>query len=223
MDNMADDTGKVPERTASDYAHTTAKAALSAIPVVGGPAAELFALAPPIEKRRDAWLQGLYDDLKRLEVEVEGFKIDDLANNDAFVSAVLQATQIAMRTHQQEKLDALRNALLNVIRLKSLDEETQDFFFGLIDMFTVTHIEVLRLFEDRIGFSPLRRQQLQGRRSLTDPVVLDLNLRSLVEDPRPFAARARESNDALVGLAWTLSPLGKQFMKFISASGSGTR
>ena len=41
------------ERQATIF--TVAKAALSAIPFVGGPAAELFALvlAPPLEKRRD--------------------------------------------------------------------------------------------------------------------------------------------------------------------------
>jgi hypothetical protein len=126
-----------------------------------------------------------------------------------------------MRTHQEEKLEALRNALLNSIRLKSIDGEKQVFFFGLIDLFTATHIEVLRLFEDPVTFSVLRRQQLGSRRSLTDPIVLDLNLRSLVTDPRPFAARARESSESLVSFGWTLSPLGREFMKFISAPSIG--
>ena len=36
------------------------------------------------------------------------------ANDDEFVSAIQHATQIAVRTHQAEKLEALRNAVLNV-------------------------------------------------------------------------------------------------------------
>ena len=47
---MDENPKQLPQRTTGDYAHTTAKAALSALPVVGGPAAELFALviAPPL-------------------------------------------------------------------------------------------------------------------------------------------------------------------------------
>ena len=222
---MTDDENKIPQRGLGDYAHTAAKAALSAIPVIGGPAAELFALvlAPPIEKRRDSWLQRLYDGFKSLEAEVEGFNISDLSEDEEFVSSVLHATQIAMRTHQEEKLQALRNALLNVIRLRRLDEEAREFFFGLIDLFSVTHLEVIRLFKDRVSFSPIRRQQLQDRRSLTDPVVLDLNLRNLLKDPRPIAARNRESSEPLVCLSWELSDLGQQFIKFISNDGFSAR
>jgi len=215
---MDENPTQLPQRTTGDYVHTAAKAALSAVPVVGGPAAELFALvlASPLEKRRDAWLQEIYESLKRLEQQVSGFKIEDLSKNEVFVSATIQATQIALRTHQEEKREALRNALLNVIRDKSLEEETQIFFFALIDLFTVTHLEVLRLFADPAKFPAQRRDELRDRRGVTDPVVLDLNSRGLLEDPRPFAARMRESPEGFVSAGWTLSPLGRQFLSFIS-------
>ena len=102
--------------TGGDWAHTISKGALSAIPAVGGPAAELLAaiIVPPLARRRDEWIRALADGLHVLEARVEGFTIAGLAENEAFVSTVMQATTVAVRTHQQEKREALRNAVLNV-------------------------------------------------------------------------------------------------------------
>jgi hypothetical protein len=46
---------KKPKASMGDIAHTSTKAGLSAIPLVGGPAAEIFAaiITPPLTKRRD--------------------------------------------------------------------------------------------------------------------------------------------------------------------------
>jgi hypothetical protein len=122
---MIDDPGALPKRRVGDYAHTAAKAGLSLITIAGGAAAELFSLvlAPPLD-----------------------LELENLQNNEAFMSLMLQATQTAMRTHQREKLEALPNAVLNVATSKSLDEEKQLIFLGLVDIFTVTHLEILRLF-----------------------------------------------------------------------------
>jgi len=97
--SMNENPNGLPQRTTGDYIHTTAKAALSAVPFVGGPAAELFALvlAPPLERHG---CKNLYESLKKLEQQVPGFKIDDLSKNEAFVSATIQASQIALRGTQ---------------------------------------------------------------------------------------------------------------------------
>jgi hypothetical protein len=215
---MNDEATKLPQRQTADYVRGLTKAGLSLIPCVGSPAAEIFdmLLVPPLSKRRDEWLQDLYNDLRKLEERVEGFRIENLVGNEIFVSATVQASQIAIRTHQAEKRQALRNALINIVLGRSLDEETQFFFLGLVDAFTVTHLEVLRLFSDRSAFPAQRRTELQNRRSMTDPIVLDLSLRGLIEDPRPYAARMRESIDSLLVAAWSPSELGRKFLTFIS-------
>jgi hypothetical protein len=162
------------------------KAGLSLIPIAGGAAAELFSLvlAPPLERRRDAWLEDLFERLKKIETQQAGFRIENLQNNEAFISLMPQATQTAMRTHQREKLEALRNAVPNVATSKSLDEEKQLVFLGLVDIFTATHLEILRLFVNPGAYPPERRGELRERRRLTDPMVLDLNDRGLLIDPR---------------------------------------
>lgn len=47
-----------PKKSAGDIIHATVKAVISAIPIAGAPAAEIFALvvAPPLERRREEWV-----------------------------------------------------------------------------------------------------------------------------------------------------------------------
>ena len=56
---MSDDKLEVPNKSIGDTAHAIAKAGISAIPVIGGPAAELFqyVVQPPLEKRREKWMR----------------------------------------------------------------------------------------------------------------------------------------------------------------------
>jgi hypothetical protein len=50
---------RYPEPTEADIAHSAARAALSVIPFLGGPASELLSmvLVPAVAKRRDEWLK----------------------------------------------------------------------------------------------------------------------------------------------------------------------
>ena len=121
-----------------------------------------------------------------------------------------------MRTHHAEKRECLKNALFHIATDKSTDDETQGFFLALVDVFTVTHIEIVRLFRNRATFPQERLRALDANRNLTDPTVLDLNARGLLNDPRPFAARTREPLHGLVSDPWNLSNLGVRFLAFIS-------
>jgi len=80
---------------------------------------------------------------------------------------------------------------------KTADEEKQIFFLSLIETFSATHLEILRLFASPATFPTLRREELRARRALTDPMVNDLNNQGLLVDPRPFVARTRESPESL--------------------------
>ena len=135
------------EPSAGDYAHAGVRAGLSLAPVLGGPLVEFFSMvvAPPLEKRRDAWLIDIVNRLKKLEREVEGFKIENLAQNEEFISTLLYATQVAMRTHQKEKLEALRNAVINSLTLPMPDENFHLMFLNIVDRYTPMHLFVLQV------------------------------------------------------------------------------
>jgi hypothetical protein len=227
----------IPQPTGGDHAHVLIKAALSAIPVLGSPAAELFAaiIVPPLARRRDAWLQSLADGLAAVREEVAGFQPESLTGNEAFISATMQASRAALQTHHAEKLDALRNALLNIAIGRAPDEDQQAIFLEYVETLSTWHIRILRFFQEPIRFArergartdylivgspvqPLEAvfPELCGRRDFYDQIVRDLHTRGLMSGDEHmlhtmmtgsgvFAKRTTELADRF--LAFIASPL----------------
>jgi hypothetical protein len=124
------------------------KAVLNFVPLAGGPAAELLDLLRlPAAKRQYAYLGGLAVRLRQLESE-KRLSIEDVVQSDAFVSATLRGIDAARRTAEQEKIDALRNGVLNVALGQSVDESLTQLFLDWIDRFTVQHLRLLRAVDD---------------------------------------------------------------------------
>ena len=140
---------EISEATLEDRLHTLVKAGIASIPVVGAAASELFTviLASPLEKRRAEWMNDVAEHLKELE-EGGALNLKDLQNNETFITTVMQASQTAIRNHQSEKREALRNAVLNSALPHAPEESIQQYFITLIDTFTVEHIRLLDLFKD---------------------------------------------------------------------------
>ena len=84
---------------------------------------------------------------KLRELETKGLKLEDLQENEEFVSAVMHASQIALRTHQAAKLAALRNAIVNVAKGQAPEEALQHVFLNLLDSFTELHLWILKVFQ----------------------------------------------------------------------------
>jgi hypothetical protein len=208
----------VPKPAAGDVAHAVVKGILSTVPWAGGTAAELLelVLAPPLSKRRDEWMETV---AKRLQ-DVEA-NLNSLADDPAFVTTVLQATQIALRTHQEEKLEALRYAVVNSAIGAAPEDDLRAIFLNLVDAFTPTHLRILKYFQNRGSLNSSAIQHLRDTRAVTDVMVNELARDGLIEDQRPYAARGRDSGESLLISDWTLSKLGAQFIEFISSSSRG--
>lgn len=189
MDNLP--TGK----TATDIAREVGRAIVSAIPAAGGPLQVAFEniFSSPIEKRKEAWLNQLADVINEVQKRVGEITPEKLAENDAFVTVVMQASQVAIRNHQQEKLEALRNAVLNAALPNPPHEDEQMIFLRLIDQLTPWHLRILSVLDDPIkwmernnihnpgwgmgGASTVLEYcfpHLQGQRETYDQIVLDL-------------------------------------------------
>jgi len=139
-----------PKKTGGDLAYSVVKAALSAIPVAGGPVAELFAylVAEPIAKRRDAWIGEIAGKLQELEQRAEQPLIEKLRDDPSFTTVLLGASQIAMRNHQTEKITALRNAVLNAALGELPDDVERGIVLALVDRLTPAHMAVLSLMQE---------------------------------------------------------------------------
>lgn len=188
---MADEKIGVPQRSKGDAAHAIVKAGLSAVPMVGGPAVELFQylVQPPLDKRREAWMKEVGEKLQ--ELEKKGLELAKLQGNEQFISAVMQASQAALRTHKAEKLAALRNAVLNIATGQAPEEIVQHLLLSFVDQLSEMHLRILKVFsapapppglsvgglgsvlEDNIP-------ELRGRRELYDQLWRDLYSRGLV-------------------------------------------
>ena len=225
-----------PEPEKWDVVYTLVKAVIAGVPVIGGAATELISMvALPLEKRRNQWLDDIAERLKSLEGVVEGFRIEDLSQNETFITVVMHATQVAIRNHQQEKLEALRNAVLNAAMPEALEDDRQLMFLNFIDELTSWHLKVLHFFDDpkiwgsqhNISYpkwnsgSPASVlestfEELRGQRDFYDQVVRDLHYRGLMNIDSLHGTMtvqgmfdSRTTEMAKEFLAFILSPIPK--------------
>jgi hypothetical protein len=157
---MTDGKGLVPKSDVADTVHTVVKAAFSAIPVIGGPAAELFAfvIAPPLQKRQHVWMEELAERVEKLEKKT-GIAAESLRDSPAFIDAVLTATQAAIRTSNEEKRDALRNAIVNSVLSNAPPPEEQQLYLSIVDALSPWHLRLLYLFKDPVAWFERKGQQ----------------------------------------------------------------
>ena len=101
-----------------------------------------------MEKRRDERMDSIARRLSELEQKVDELRLEDLRDNEAFVSTVMHASQAALRSHQKEKLDALRNAVLNAALPNAPDDDLQLMVLNYIDSLTPGHLRILTFFEN---------------------------------------------------------------------------
>ncbi len=145
----------------------------------------------------------IVEGLIELQEKVEGFKMEDLSENEAFVTMVLQATQVAVRNHQEEKLEALRNAVLNSALPNAPDDDIQLIFLNLVDGLTTWHLRVLALFNSPTKWAEANEKpfpqgwsmggvsqviehaypELARQGELVDKVVRDLRTEGLADIP----------------------------------------
>ena len=204
------------QATAETAAHLVLKGATTAIPIAGPVVSYLLDL--PLQRRKDRWLAGLAERLSSVESRLE-----DLRNDEQFITATLHATIMAMRTHQAVKLEALRNAVLNIAVGQAPDEVKQHLFLNWIDVFNETHLRILMVFQNpeyetshRTPGSltqvlEARLPDLAGQSDLYNLLWRDLHIRGLV------------NTENLQGLmtgggltARRTTDMGDEFLQFIS-------
>lgn len=226
----------IPEPDWKDRGHAIARAGFGSIPIVGAAATELFqmVITPSLEKRRVEWMNWVAESLKKLE-EKGQLRIENLASNEAFVDTMLHASQAALRNSQQEKREALRNAVLNSALPAPPDESRQQMFVEWIDSLTVWHLRIfLLLANPQQWFKDNKRQppeyfmtsslsglltnaypELGNQRPLYDQIGKDLFNRGLIgigEFHTTMSASGAFGNRA--------TELGKQFLAFITKPAS---
>ena len=162
-----------PRSTTGDTSHLVTSAILSIVPG----AAELFEyfVTPPLEKRRQMWMEEIGEAMRELEKN-RGLNLEELQSNDVFIDTLLHASQIMARNSQMEKREALKNAVLNVALPHPPEQALIQMFLEWIDIFTVWHLKILNLIDnpekwqkvsddqqDKLDMDKLKEQWLKER------------------------------------------------------------
>ena len=135
--------------TGREIAERTAEAGLNAIPVIGGSLAVVFVTAVTwrLNQKREEWLEGLAEEVEELRERL-GVDLDTLVSDPRFTDAVVSAARTVEHTSQADKLEALRNAVLNSVAPDAPDADTQAIFMSLVDRLTPTHLRMLTLWDN---------------------------------------------------------------------------
>lgn len=114
-----------------------------------------------------------------------------LQEDEEFLDTILQATQVALRTHYEEKRNALKGAILNTALGRSPGEALRLMFISFVDYFTEWHIRILLLFGDPRGW-----YQREGRQP---PELQVGSLSHVLEDAFPALRNSR----AIIDQIWS--------------------
>lgn len=222
-----------PERSTGDTTYLVAKAFLS--PIMG--ATELLErfISPPLQKRTEKWMEDIAEALRSLE-QNRGINIETLQNNDLFITVVIQATRVATGNHQKQKLEALKNAIINSASSRE-NEDVQIVFIRFIDELTPSHVFLLNfLIDEEKGLEKIRSyadvyELLESKKSAIiskDEIRMfigDLSARGLIrisqdieEDKDIYQVDALSLESTNEDLPRIIIPfVAKRFIRFISA------
>ena len=111
---------------------------------------EIFssAIQSPLEKRQYKFLESVVQELNEHSEKIDDLKIENLVENEAFITVAMRATQAALKNHQEEKLAALRSAVINTALGTGSDDNLQLMFLQMVDELTPMHLKVLSIGKD---------------------------------------------------------------------------
>ena len=212
---------EVPKEGKSHKAQAIIKGGLGAIPFVGGAVGETFDLIykSGYEKRLEKWRIDVSARLNKLSDTVS---ISDLLKNDEFQSLLSEATVIALKNHQEIKLDAILNMVENSPG-SPVDYDFKKLFLNYVDNFTGYHLRTLGLIAER--HQQINEQNLDleinfPQKILEEVFQGDEELRNLIMEElkvgKGLIAFAFLEYVPSRPESYVLSQLGIKFMKLIT-------
>lgn len=170
-------------------------------------------IGTPAWRRVEAFIVSLDERITTLEQKTLINK-DKLLNNPYFITIVIQASQIAARTHKEEKLKALHNAVLNSAVSSNWEEDKQITFLWILDRLTVFDIQVLNL----VFTNEIHKETLDHDLNIIIPKYSfekDMVMQSL----RTLTANGvinEELSAFSVTIGFYMNNFGVEFLKFIN-------
>jgi hypothetical protein len=197
-----------------------ARAGVSSLPLVGGAALELFnaVVVPPIERRRDQWMASVAETLNELQDKYDLLP-ETFARNEVFISVLLNASQIAIRTHERVKFEALRNAIKSAALDLSADGAREHMYLRFVDDLSAPQLNLLLVAKRSVS-------EPWGRGADAKVLGMDegdeethvLAMEMLNDLVRRGLADVERSGKELMSVTFVRTELGGAFAEFITES-----
>lgn len=213
--------GQMGKKDALTVAEIVVKAATSPIPVGGSLVASVIdeVKSRTMQKRQDEWMNMIEERLGTLEID-----FNSIGDNEYFTTAIIKATELAVKTAENEKREYLANAVINAITFTA-EESVLMIYMEMLEKYTVWHLQVLSHFynpEHGIGRgnesmgaadSPLYRRypHMVQRKDVVDKIVIDLQNEGMLTSGSYWHS-SMTSNGIY---AKRTTALGDGFLKFI--------
>lgn len=120
----------------------------------------------PAQERLRKFLEVLVNELKRVEDTVNIFSLESLESNPLFTTMLIRSLEIARRDHQKEKLNALKNLILNSAFQNTVKEDIELVFLDLISELKVSHLHLLHLLHEPNNVEITALNELENNKSL---------------------------------------------------------
>jgi len=220
--------GLILKKTKAEHGLIWIKAAVSAVPGVGGPIASLIGDYVPTHTERavEEATRLLTDRLSEIEERID----PETVNKDEFAELFKSCYLVVVRTHQEEKLrgaaNLLANALLRPGDGAKLEYTELDHFVRCLDAISIGGIRVLgvlyNLVQERVppGPSEVHVSQLRKRLppsliSLVESLLFELNALHLVFLPplHKFSGPRGTAPGALSDYEISITSWGRKFVE----------
>ena len=146
-----------PKSTVNEQAIESARGMVKAAIGLMFPGGSLFGVIldllyrRPIEARTEKWMTSVADAIQQLQESAAKLTPEKLSENEEFITLLHKATDVALKTHEEEKLKLLRNAIVNSATT-ALELDKKALFIRLIDELSINQILVLNLFDDPLAW-----------------------------------------------------------------------
>ena len=180
------------------------------------------------QKRFENWCSEVFKAL--IELESKKITLQDLSNNLEFVSILKESMIIASKNHQIEKLDILRNCILNSIESK-YSFDTKFIFTKLIDKLSLSELIVFSiLYQNLEKFRNLNKYQEIYELASSLKVDLGLSkdefvyiLKELETNGLIKASKDIEDDEIVRELDAFVSETEKTYLPYITVTSFGER
>lgn len=181
------------------------------------------------QQRREKWEEVFEEKLKDIQNDVDFLKINSIPN---FAQILANATQGAMSDIEEDKVGLYANAVINSIKNENIDNTKTHIFLNILKELSYLHLQVLKEIQSFVPSSSFEMNQFEisdtkssllkqinqkfNNNSLIPIIIKNLFEKNLIEVERNIEMEIRGKVRKEEYLPQSLSPLGQEFLQFIS-------